>query len=213
MNCINKSVSPDFLSREPIRQTPRIVTFPPVSLNVSRSCGDISLPQIEITMSTTTLTLPMSPPVKYSPLAERRMASSNCLTPSHSSLTINSLSATTQSPGFKRSVSTPAMTKSARRVNLGPGCSMLDWIRLCKNMKGNGGNPLSVTEDELARHSTESDAWTCYKGNCTFASVAILFVFYFHTSVCALQVSIHTFSLFYRKSLQYYSIHEVPSWW
>ena len=57
--------------------------------------------------------------------------------------------------------------KSARRGKLGPGCSLLDWIRLCRSKKDlgcNGGKPRPVTEEELAQHSTPDDAWTAIKG-------------------------------------------------
>ena len=70
-------------------------------------------------------------------------------------------------PGvMRRSLSEPAKSTN-RRVNLGPGCGMLDWIRLCKNtkdMSGTGGEVLTVTEDELARHCTSEDAWTAIRG-------------------------------------------------
>ena len=82
------------------------------------------------------------------------------LTPPPSSLTL-----TLPAPTLKRSISAPI--KQTRRANLGPGCSMMDWIRLCKNtpdMAGNGGTPRPVSSKELASHCTEDDAWTCYKG-------------------------------------------------
>ena len=69
-------------------------------------------------------------------------------------------------PTLRRATSEPAKPMS-RRVSLGPGCGMLDWIRLCKNsrdMAGTGGETLTVTEEELARHDTMSDAWTCIRG-------------------------------------------------
>ena len=85
------------------------------------------------------------------------------LTPPPSTLT---LSLAPPSPQIKRSTSAPGL-KIRQRASLGPGCSMLDWIRLCKNtpdMAGNGGTPRPVTREELARHCTEEDAWTCYNG-------------------------------------------------
>lgn len=84
------------------------------------------------------------------------------LTPPPSTLTLS----LPQSPQIKRSTSAPGL-KVRQRASLGPGCSMLDWIRLCKNtpdMAGNGGTPRPVSRDELARHCTEDDAWTCYNG-------------------------------------------------
>ena len=56
---------------------------------------------------------------------------------------------------------------SSRRGKLGPGCSLLDWIRLCRSKKDlgcNGGKPRPVTEEELARHNTPDDAWTAIRG-------------------------------------------------
>ena len=56
----------------------------------------------------------------------------------------------------------------APRRKLGPGCGLLDWIRLCRNKKadlaGNGGTPHPVTEEELAQHNTPDDAWTAIRG-------------------------------------------------
>lgn len=56
---------------------------------------------------------------------------------------------------------------AARRGKLGPGCSLLDWIRLCRSKKDlgcNGGKPRPVTEEELAQHNTPDDAWTAIRG-------------------------------------------------
>lgn len=64
-------------------------------------------------------------------------------------------------------MSDPGKSSNGRRVNLGPGCGMLDWIRLCKNTKdmaGTGGKEITVTEEELAKHCTMADAWTCIRG-------------------------------------------------
>ena len=57
--------------------------------------------------------------------------------------------------------------KPARRGKLGPGCSLLDWIRLCRSKKDlgcNGGKPRPVTEEELAEHNSPDDAWTAIRG-------------------------------------------------
>lgn len=57
--------------------------------------------------------------------------------------------------------------KPARRGKLGPGCSLLDWIRLCRSKKDlgcNGGKPRPVTEEELAQHNSPDDAWTAIRG-------------------------------------------------
>lgn len=57
--------------------------------------------------------------------------------------------------------------KPSRRGKLGPGCSLIDWIRLCRSKKDlgcNGGKPRPVTEEELAQHNSPSDAWTAIRG-------------------------------------------------
>ena len=57
--------------------------------------------------------------------------------------------------------------KPSRRGKLGPGCSLIDWSRLCRSKKDlgcNGGKPRPVTEDELAQHNSPSDAWTAIRG-------------------------------------------------
>lgn len=57
--------------------------------------------------------------------------------------------------------------KPSRRGKLGPGCSLIDWIRLCRSKKDlgcNGGKPKPVTEEELAQHNSPSDAWTAIRG-------------------------------------------------
>ena len=58
-------------------------------------------------------------------------------------------------------------SKSPRRRALGPGCSLLDWIRLSrsgKDLAGTGGEKRVVTEAELAKHNTLDDAWTAIRG-------------------------------------------------
>ena len=53
------------------------------------------------------------------------------------------------------------------RKNLGPGCGLLDWVRLGKSGKdltGVNGATLCVTEEELAKHCTMDDAWTAIRG-------------------------------------------------
>ena len=77
-----------------------------------------------------------------------------------------------QPRGFMRAKSVPyeetaSRNQTSRRVNLGPGCGLLDWIRLTRSTKdiaGNGGTMLLVTEEDLALHCTEKDAWTCVRG-------------------------------------------------
>lgn len=74
-------------------------------------------------------------------------------------------------PAFSRAQSVPNEDPvKSRRVRLGPGCGLLDWIRLTRNTKdiaGTGGVLLTVTDDELAKHCTEDDAWTCIRGELT----------------------------------------------
>ena len=71
-------------------------------------------------------------------------------------------------PAFTRAQSVPNDEPvKPRRVRLGPGCGLLDWIRLTRNTKdiaGTGGKLLTVTDEELEKHCTEDDAWTCIRG-------------------------------------------------
>ena len=60
----------------------------------------------------------------------------------------------------------PATKKGGKR-KMPPGCGLLDWIRLCrkeKDLAGTGGENRKITEEELAKHCTEDDAWTAIKG-------------------------------------------------
>ena len=69
--------------------------------------------------------------------------------------------------GAARSSKTENKAKSTKRGKLGPGCSLLDWIRLCRSKKDlgcNGGKPRPVTEEELAQHNSPDDAWTAIRG-------------------------------------------------
>lgn len=53
------------------------------------------------------------------------------------------------------------------KVALGPGRSLMDWIRLTRvnqNLSGVGGKILDVTSDELGKHNKRDDAWICLKG-------------------------------------------------
>lgn len=73
-------------------------------------------------------------------------------------------------------------SKSPRRRALGPGCSLLDWIRLSrsgKDLAGTGGEKRVVTEAELAKHNTIDDAWTAIRGmlQCLHA-YSFFFLFY-----------------------------------
>ena len=83
------------------------------------------------------------------------------------------------------------------RKNLGPGCGLLDWVRLGKSGKdltGVEGATLSVTEEELAKHCKMDDAWTAIRGK-RLAS---------YLARCS-----HV--RFRRCSLQHHSLSQVPS--
>lgn len=101
-----------------------------------------------------------------SPIAQRRVAQiapPMALIVNNSSVSSNDreqpvascpVAATKPVPGGKR--------------KLGKGCSLLDWIRLCRSKKGElgapGGEKRPVTLAELAEHNTEDDAWTAIRG-------------------------------------------------
>ncbi|XP_053351233.1 cytochrome b5 reductase 4 [Clarias gariepinus] len=53
------------------------------------------------------------------------------------------------------------------KVALKPGHSLMDWIRLSKSgrdMTGLKGRLIEVTEEELKKHNTKNDCWTCIRG-------------------------------------------------
>lgn len=53
------------------------------------------------------------------------------------------------------------------KVSLGPGRSLMDWIRLTHanpNLSGVNGRFLEVTYEELLKHNKKDDAWICLKG-------------------------------------------------
>lgn len=129
-----------------------------------------------VTFSTMTTTAPSNllsvVNGRSSPVVNRTSSLTSSITssltpPSTLSLLSPNSAGGSNTPPFKKAMSVPAKSKTSKRAHLGPGCSMLDWIRLCKNtpdMAGNGGTPFPVTEEELGRHCTEEDAWTSYKG-------------------------------------------------
>nr|XP_050027176.1 cytochrome b5 reductase 4-like isoform X1 [Dermacentor andersoni]XP_054922407.1 cytochrome b5 reductase 4-like isoform X1 [Dermacentor andersoni]XP_054922408.1 cytochrome b5 reductase 4-like isoform X1 [Dermacentor andersoni] len=53
------------------------------------------------------------------------------------------------------------------KVSLGPGRSLMDWIRLTHanpNLSGVNGRFLEITYEELVKHNKKDDAWICLKG-------------------------------------------------
>ncbi|XP_051574011.1 cytochrome b5 reductase 4-like isoform X4 [Myxocyprinus asiaticus] len=56
--------------------------------------------------------------------------------------------------------------QSRNKVVLKPGHSLLDWIRLTKSgrdLTGLRGRLIEVTEEELKKHNTRNDCWTCIR--------------------------------------------------
>ncbi|XP_043542935.1 cytochrome b5 reductase 4 isoform X1 [Chiloscyllium plagiosum] len=54
-----------------------------------------------------------------------------------------------------------------KKVQLKPGRSLMDWIRLTKSgkdMTGLHGRLIAVTEEELAKHNKKTDCWMCIRG-------------------------------------------------
>ena len=89
----------------------------------------------------------------------------------------NSCSVITTTPATPTAIvsSNSRMQPVARSINnsktgkrkLGPGCSLVDWIRLCRSktdIAGNGGEKRPISLEELSEHNTESDAWTAIRG-------------------------------------------------
>ncbi|XP_076004560.1 cytochrome b5 reductase 4 [Genypterus blacodes] len=69
-------------------------------------------------------------------------------------------------PGSQQRVA--ASGNSARnKVALKPGHSLMDWIRFSKSgqdLTGLRGRLIEVTQEELQKHNTRSDCWTCIRG-------------------------------------------------
>ncbi|XP_078660877.1 cytochrome b5 reductase 4-like isoform X2 [Branchiostoma floridae x Branchiostoma belcheri] len=69
-------------------------------------------------------------------------------------------------PQFPAPSSAQRVGGGRNKVALKPGRSLMDWIRLSKSrdLSGTGGRLQNVTPEELAKHDTESDAWTAIRG-------------------------------------------------
>ena len=64
--------------------------------------------------------------------------------------------------------SSGSASNGRKKVVLGKGYGLLDWIMLGTkhpDLAGTGGVLRKITLDELARHNNESDAWTCIRGS------------------------------------------------
>ncbi|XP_028282077.1 cytochrome b5 reductase 4 isoform X2 [Parambassis ranga] len=62
---------------------------------------------------------------------------------------------------------TPSGQTGRNKVMLKPGHSLMDWIRFCKSGKdltGLRGRLIEVTHEELQKHNTRNDCWTCIRG-------------------------------------------------
>jgi hypothetical protein len=79
---------------------------------------------------------------------------------------------------------------SRKKVQLKPGRSLMDWIRLGRNsedLTGVGGRVLEVTPEELAKHNTEDDAWLALRG--TAFMLFLQTEFKFHKNECSCKKS------------------------
>ncbi|XP_041650363.1 cytochrome b5 reductase 4 isoform X2 [Cheilinus undulatus] len=69
-------------------------------------------------------------------------------------------------PGSQQRVA-PSGQSGRNKVALKPGHSLMDWIRFAKSGKdltGLRGRLIEVTQDELQKHNTRDDCWTCIRG-------------------------------------------------
>ncbi|XP_068592274.1 cytochrome b5 reductase 4 [Cebidichthys violaceus] len=61
----------------------------------------------------------------------------------------------------------PSGQSRRNKVDLKPGHSLMDWIRFSKSGKdltGLRGRLIEVTQEELQKHNTREDCWTCIRG-------------------------------------------------
>ncbi|XP_041844761.1 cytochrome b5 reductase 4 [Melanotaenia boesemani] len=61
----------------------------------------------------------------------------------------------------------PSGQAGRNKVALKPGHSLMDWIRFAKSGKdltGLRGRLIEVTQEELQKHNTRDDCWTCIRG-------------------------------------------------
>lgn len=61
----------------------------------------------------------------------------------------------------------PSGQSGRNKVALKPGHSLMDWIRFAKSGKdltGLRGRLIEVTQEELQKHNTRDDCWTCIRG-------------------------------------------------
>ncbi|XP_045919941.1 cytochrome b5 reductase 4 [Micropterus dolomieu] len=61
----------------------------------------------------------------------------------------------------------PSGQSGRNKVALKPGHSLMDWIRFSKSGKdltGLRGRLIEVTQEELKKHNTREDCWTCIRG-------------------------------------------------
>nr|XP_046255989.1 cytochrome b5 reductase 4 [Scatophagus argus]XP_046255990.1 cytochrome b5 reductase 4 [Scatophagus argus]XP_046255991.1 cytochrome b5 reductase 4 [Scatophagus argus] len=69
-------------------------------------------------------------------------------------------------PSSQQRVS-PSGQSGRNKVALKPGHSLMDWIRFSKSGKdltGLRGRLIEVTQEELQKHNTRDDCWTCIRG-------------------------------------------------
>lgn len=138
----------------------------PICNNALRAMVQMNLPSIA------TVSTPPSSPISKtkampsppsSPIIKSMMQQLNLSTTASSTAAVPTLCPVKRVQPMAR----PMIGKSGKR-KLGPGCGLLDWIRLCRSKKdltGTGGVKRPVTLEELAEHNTEADAWTAIRGS------------------------------------------------